>query len=269
MLTRITIAAAAAALLLPSAAGAQASAPPIADNSFLIEEAYNQEAGVVQHINTFARARGSSGWEYTFTQEWPVRDERHQLSYMVPVLRAGDDKVGVGDVMVNYRFQVPRLHPQLAISPRLSVELPTGNEETGHGRGSTAFEAALPVSYILSDRLVGHTNGGFSLAPSNDAPGGTTVSTMDTFIGQSLIWMPNNRINFMIEAVWGSEEFALANGVVARERSFVVSPGVRGAFNFDNGLQVVPGIAVPIGVGPSEGERGVFVYLSLEHAFKR
>ena len=38
--------------LWPLAAQAQ-----IADNSFLVEEAYNQEPGVVQHINTLMRDR--------------------------------------------------------------------------------------------------------------------------------------------------------------------------------------------------------------------
>jgi len=43
-----------------SAQSAQPAAAPAAieDNSFLIEEAYNQEAGVVQHISTFARQPG-------------------------------------------------------------------------------------------------------------------------------------------------------------------------------------------------------------------
>lgn len=43
----------------------------IQDNSFLIEEAYNQERGVVQHIQTFQIMKDDS-WIYTFTQEWPV-----------------------------------------------------------------------------------------------------------------------------------------------------------------------------------------------------
>ncbi|MRR28995.1 transporter, partial [bacterium] len=30
-------------------------------------------------------------------------------------------------------------------------------------------------------------------------------------------------------------------------------------------LQVVPGIAFPIGFGPSKGEYGAFAYLSFEH----
>jgi len=34
----------------------------IADNSFLIEEAYNQEAGVVQHISNLVRDEAGDGW---------------------------------------------------------------------------------------------------------------------------------------------------------------------------------------------------------------
>jgi hypothetical protein len=44
---------------------------------------------------------------------------------------------------------------------------------------------------------------------------------------------------------------------------------VRAAFDFDSGLQIVPGIAAPIGIGPSGGETALFFYLSLEHPFAR
>jgi hypothetical protein len=37
---------------------------------------------------------------------------------------------------------------------------------------------------------------------------------------------------------------------------------------FASGLQIAPGVAVPIGVGPSRGERSLFVYLSFEHPFR-
>ena len=55
-------------------------AQAIADNSFLIEEAYNQEAGVVQHISAWQRSLRTAAWAYTFTQEWPVGSQTHQLS---------------------------------------------------------------------------------------------------------------------------------------------------------------------------------------------
>ena len=43
----------------------------IQDNSFLIEEAYNQGRGVVQHIGTYVRSGHAGNWASSFTQEWP------------------------------------------------------------------------------------------------------------------------------------------------------------------------------------------------------
>ena len=64
---------------------AQQPSRPIQDNSFLVEEAYNQEPGVVQHIQSFTRLWNSRTWAYTFTQEWPVpKHWRHQLSTRFP-----------------------------------------------------------------------------------------------------------------------------------------------------------------------------------------
>ena len=39
----------------------------IEDNSFLIEEAYNQEPGVLHHIQTFMRSWTTGQWLYTYT----------------------------------------------------------------------------------------------------------------------------------------------------------------------------------------------------------
>ncbi|MGH9579274.1 MAG: hypothetical protein ACRD3R_17685, partial [Terriglobales bacterium] len=71
-------------------ADAEEEAPPIQDNSFLMEEAYNQEYGVVQHINFFGRFWESRDWTYVLTQEWPVNAApRHQLSYSIAATHAG------------------------------------------------------------------------------------------------------------------------------------------------------------------------------------
>ena len=65
-----------------SKTAAPSAEPGIQDNSFLVEEAYNQNFGVVQHISSFTRFWDSKDWNYSFTQEWPVPgNERHQLSY--------------------------------------------------------------------------------------------------------------------------------------------------------------------------------------------
>jgi len=57
----------------------------IEDNSFLIEEAYNQEPGVVQHIfqSVYSSGPRQRGWAFAFTQEWPIYGQDHQFSYTV------------------------------------------------------------------------------------------------------------------------------------------------------------------------------------------
>ena len=61
----------------PAPAGSDTAVPTdssrpweIQDNSFFVEEAFNQDPGVVQTF--FGGAFNSSGWVMTFTQEWPV-----------------------------------------------------------------------------------------------------------------------------------------------------------------------------------------------------
>ena len=44
-----------------------------------MEEVYNQEYDVVQHINSITRNWNTRDWRYTLTQEWPVNPApRHQ-----------------------------------------------------------------------------------------------------------------------------------------------------------------------------------------------
>jgi len=118
----------------------------IEDNSFLVEEAYNQDPGVVQHIfnavytNDFHR----HGWSFTFTQEWPLYGLEHQISYSIPSfhLRDGGDKVsGVGDVLINYRYQALEEDDTVpAFAPRFSLILPAGNRDKETGNGVVGYQ---------------------------------------------------------------------------------------------------------------------------------
>ncbi|MBA2626874.1 MAG: hypothetical protein H0U85_02605, partial [Gemmatimonadales bacterium] len=106
---------------------------PMQDNSFLVEEAYNQEPGVVQHISTLQRSAGQ--WQFGFAQEWPLGGLRNQLSYDVPVSHDGGG-TGIGDIALNYRRQlVGTADTRLAIAPRVTALLPTGNSKEGRGAG--------------------------------------------------------------------------------------------------------------------------------------
>jgi hypothetical protein len=75
--------------------------------------------------------------------------------------------------------------------------------------------------------------------------------------------------NFLVEVVWTRDEAVTGPGRTAASDGLLVSPGIRWAHNFTSGLQIVPGVAFPIGVGPSAGNDAVFLYLSFEHPFRR
>lgn len=240
---------AAALMALGSVAQAQAPAQPvpIQDNSFLIEEAYNQEARVVQHVSAFFRSSG--GWWYTFTQEWPVAGQRSQLSYTVPLVAGG-----FGDVALNYRLQL--VGPgNLAVSPRVSVILPTGKWEEGRGNGAAGLQVNLPVSARVGKRVVTHWNAGATVTPNAPFPGGeSTIWALG--LGASGIYELRHDLNVLVEV-----SFSRVDGLT---ESFI-NPGVRWAHTLKNGLQIVPGIGVPISL--DGGATALFLYLSFEHAF--
>jgi len=263
------------ALLLAASLTAQEAKKegPIQDNSFLVEEAYNQEKGVVQHISTFTRFQESKDWIYTFTQEWPVGGQNHQLSFTLPWQRLGaslDGKQAFGDVALNYRYQLlGDGEAKLAISPRLTVLLPTGDEKIGYGRGATGVQVMLPVSWVLTESLVSHTNVGATRTPNAKNPLGEKATTQDLALGQSFIWLAHPRFNVMLEYVHTRSQAVIGPDQTQVQTATYLSPGIRWAYNFPSGLQIVPGIAVPIGVGASRGEKAVFVYLSFEHPFTK
>jgi hypothetical protein len=238
----------------------------IQDNSFLIEEAYNQEAGVVQHIQAFQYMKKSKSWMYTFTQEWPVPKETHQLSYTIPIAHFHEDgsMTGLGDILLNYRYQLV-MKDALAIAPRFSLILPTGSFKKGLGTGAVGYQVNLPVSIELSDKFVTHWNAGATYTPHSKDPGGAKADTVGYNLGASIIWLTSENFNVMTEVAWNSIQVVNVDGSKSREKSFFVNPGVRYAINFPSGLQIVPGISVPIGVGPSKKEYSVLLYLSFEH----
>jgi hypothetical protein len=73
----------------------------IRDNSFPLEETYNQEPGVIQHIQAFQYWTDHS-WNYTFTEEWPAPQETHQLS-VIPVNHMDSDGTDASVAMTEAR----------------------------------------------------------------------------------------------------------------------------------------------------------------------
>jgi hypothetical protein len=244
--------------------------PPIADNSFLMEEAYNQEPGVVQHISVFQLFRGADSWAYSFTQEWPLFGRTHQLSFTLPVQRTHNRSAvatGLGDVAVNYRYQLVGAE-RLSVAPRLSLLLPTGRSKAELGAGALGVQVSLPVSVAVAPQMVSHWNAGATVTPSAKSAVGDEATTVAYNLGASVVWLARPAFNVLCEVVWTRDETVVGAGRTAASDGLSISPGIRWAHNFSSGLQIVPGIAFPIGVGPSAGANAVLFYLSFEHPFR-
>ena len=256
----------------PAPASAQSNNKGIQDNSFLIEESYNQDEGVVQHINSFTRQRNGD-WVYSFTQEWPAPGIKHQLSYSIPVMRfhdPADGGRGIGDIALNYRYQlIGDGDAKVAMSPRFTLLIPTGDSKKNLGNGAVGYQFNVPLSVVLSKAFVVHFNAGMTLTPSAKNERGEKASLKGVNLGQSTVWLAKPNFNVLLEWVWTNQASVVGQRLTERSNSLLVNPGIRWAYNFKSGLQIVPGISVPLGLGPSRGERGILFYLSFEHPFKK
>jgi hypothetical protein len=257
------------ALALPLAAQEKAKEPEgISDNSFLIEEAYNQEKGVVQHIFNWQRFKQDGNWMATFTQEWPMGGQTHQFSFTVPYLRNPATGTGLGDLALNYRFQlIGGDDKEVSFSPRFSLLLPTGDDKKGRGTGALGYQLNLPLSIPLGDHFVTHLNAGGTRTPKAKNDLGETADLGALNGGASLIWKATPEFNVMLEWVHTATDVVVGPGLKVRETATYLNPGIRWAHNFDSGLQIVPGLAYTYGVGPSKGDNAIFLYISFEHPF--
>ncbi len=264
-------AARAIALILLAAATAAAQAPPaasssddwkITDNSFLVEEAFNQESGIVQHIFGFQQL-SVRDWQFTFTQEWPAPNVRHQFSYILPVQSSGGTS-GMGDVLLNYRFQVlEEGDGRPAFAPRISAILPSGSSAAG--AGTHGVQVNLPVSKRRGD-VYFHGNGGFTWQRTSDGGKLTTPAAAG-----SVIYRARDMLNLMLEAVVigvrarpAAQTSPGAPSPAARIVATTVSPGVRGGWNLAGDRQVIVGVAAPITRSEGETNRAMFLYFSYE-----
>jgi len=262
----------AAVLCLAGAHAAVAQdAGPIQDNSFLVEEAYNQDPGVVQHLQLFLWNWKSGTWAWSFTQEWPVPRLTHQLSLTVLLSRVERDQrdtTGLGDLALNYRYQlIGGSDAKVAVAPRLSVFFPTGSYARSLGAGSAGMQFLIPASFVLSDRFVTHWNAGIAWTPHARDEQGDRAALVIPSAAASLIYLAKPDWNVLVESLWVRAESVTAEHSVTVAETFFISPGFRYAWNLKSGLQIVAGVGVPIGVGPSHGQYSMLFYLSFEHPF--
>jgi hypothetical protein len=250
----------------PPVPGEAAKKWEIIDNSFLVEEAFNQDPTMVQNIVGFLRVGQS--WAFSYTQEWPIGSVRHQFSYSIPALNSESSTGGVGDVMINYRFQVMEEGAgRPAFAPRATIILPTGDPNHGTGSGVVGWQFNLPFSKQLGNFYV-HWNAGFTVLPRESSASGVKATLTSPALAGSIIWRARPMMNVMLENVWLSNQQLDETGVTSRSASYTLSPGVRGGWNIGD-AQLIIGAAVPVVWTADRAQAGGFLYFSYELPFRR
>ncbi len=257
-------------VLFYTSLGWSAEDPNIKDNSFLIEEAYNQEAGVIQFIQGYQYSDLTKEWVYTFTNEFPVPDETDQFSYVLPMVKktginGNPDEKGLGDVVLNYRYQAVNTE-KIAMAPRISLILPTGDYKKGLGNGATGIQVNQTLSVIVSPQFSHHWNAGWTYTPNAQNSAGEKASLVGFNFGMSGIYNLTQKTNFLCEFAFNNNETVVTTNQKSSVSSYLIVPGIRSAFKARNDTEIVPGLAAILGFGPSavDHERGVFIYFSVE-----
>jgi hypothetical protein len=227
----------------------------ITDNSFFVEEAFNQDRGIFQNIFSWARD-GDGNWNASFTQEWPAPGVTHQLSYTIP-FTGGDGPAHVGGVLLNYRMQViaeGRKRP--AFSPRLSVILPTGRNIDDSDRPGVQFN--LPFSKQFGDFYV-HFNAGATWLHGVASGETSRVNLTSPVYAGSVIWHTKPYLNLMLESMLTLQDTVIDENTTSAQPIGTIAPGVRGGWTIGD-RQLILGAAVPITL--QEGQQRSMAFLT-------
>ncbi len=260
------------------------------DNGFLVEEASNQEPGVVQHIfnwiNSWDRTAGGRTRDFlmAYVMELPLGSQKHQFSFLVPFQTTFEKSGGVaqqtgdvGDIFLNYRYQLLADDDFLWLAPRFSAILPSGDKRFGTGSGQAGFQFNLPVSRY-GERFDFHFNAGYTIIPNVSLPldpllAGQPFSPRRHLhtgnLGASTFWKPQTYFHLFVEVLalhdLGIDDF----GARDHATQVFVNPGFRWAICQLEAVEWVVGLSVPIGLTRDTPDIGLFAYMSVEHSFRR
>jgi len=260
--------------------------PSIEDNSMFIEEAFNQESGIIQHISNLIITDGNV--VYGYTQEIPLADVKHQLSFGIlynalkapdAVKQLGNNQFltnGLGDLMINYRPMLFGKNDWALVIPRFTVIAPTGDARYGFGAGGWGGQFNLAVTKRIGPKITTHYNAGYTMFSKADFFGldseGTPRLQRESNltaknIGASAIWAIRPKFNFMLEYVSNFQQGFQDDGNVMKTNATIVNPGFRFAIDIDK-VQIVPGAGVPLYFTNGQFQNtGAFIYLSIEPAY--
>lgn len=260
--------------------------PYLEDNSMLIDEAFNQEAGIIQHISNMVAS--DKMLNYSYTQEIPLVSHKHQLSFTfsyawlkkpVQAIRSAGIPVstsGFGDILLSYHPLIAGKHSWALVVPRITIIFPTGNVPSGFGNGGWGSQVNVAVTKRLSKKITAHTNTGYTYIihadhysyEGNGTPAGRYEKNISSVnLGASLVWLAHKKMHLLTEYIFSCEKRIGDNGQLINGRLMTVNPGIRYAFDVGK-VQIVPGAGIPVNFNNGVFENaGTFLYLSVEPCY--
>ncbi|HWA35032.1 MAG TPA: hypothetical protein VG737_12915 [Cyclobacteriaceae bacterium] len=251
--------------------------PAFEDNSFLLNEAINQEKGVMQYISNFYFDNLKGGnFLYNFSHEIPLGGERNQLSYSFSYYfqnKDADSKGGggFGDVNLSYHHLLSGKKAWAMVVPTITIIIPTA--KNGYGSGGLGAQAELFVTKRVSPRVITHYNFGYTYISSADLYISTSSGSRSVGyerdlhfkkIAASAIWYPTRKFNLMLEYVSNFLTEITNTGEISASHQITLNPGLRFAIDHNN-VQIVPGISAPVIFTDGKyTQTGLFFYLSFE-----
>lgn len=253
--------------------------PNIEDNSMLIEEAFNQEKAIIQHISNwvFSDLKGGD-LTYAYTQEIPMIEDKFQFSFTLNYNAfnqavPGHNKSGLGDLLLNFRPMLMDKTDWAIVIPRFTIIVPTGSAQGGMGDGAWGTQFNMAVTKRLNSKLTTHWNAGFTQLfgkeiYSFDFNGDQYLATRKNEtaynVGLSGIYIVGDALNLMLEYVSSFDNSLQVTGTYERSVSTIINPGFRTAFSIGK-VQIVPGLGLPLYYTDGKfTNTGGFIYLSIE-----
>lgn len=252
--------------------------PNIEDNSMFIEEAFNQERAVIQHISNLIIV--DKTMQYVYTQEIPLPTEKHQLSvgivYNYNKENPSNERAGFGDLYINYRPMLMSKEDWALVIPRFTIIAPTGNAKYGYGSGGWGAQFNMAVTKRLNSKITTHWNAGATrifnekyYEEDANVSGLFHLSNKkhhNSFnLGASAIYLVSDSFNFLCEYTYSNSQVFNDTGTSTMNlKEMTVNPGFRFAFSLGV-TQIVPGLGIPLFFEDgNHTSTGAFVYLSIE-----
>ena len=241
-------------------------------DEFLVDTAYLQDQDEFLHKFRIQRTNGRR-WSADFTEEVTVGSEKNQVVFSIPAHLGGnadEQSKGFGDAQIEYSYGLyGDSKSRVTISPGIRLSLPLGNFRAGLRTGGSGGSFKIPVGVMLGRRFGSNSIYEMTFTHSARNTDGDRANTLNTEVGQSFVWFAKPRFNFFVEALWERSQEVTGRGSTANVRSLMISPAIRWVHECKNGLTISPGVAVPIGAGPSRGERNIFFYISFGHPLRK